>query len=175
MLVVAILAVLAVVAVPSFVRYMRRAKTSEAVTHIDQMFRGAVVYFSTPRVDPTDSQRLADCVFPDPAPPTPAASCCDPAVDADRDGRCDATTAAAWDTPSWQALSFAMRDHHYFVYSADSAGANDDAMFTATANGDLDCDGEMSTFRRRGLGSVAQRGECAVRSGVSFVVEKETE
>jgi hypothetical protein len=53
-----------------------------------------------------------------------------------------------WSDHTWSALSFQINDEHYFVYSFDSSGTLTAANFTATANGDLDCDGTFSTFQR---------------------------
>jgi len=175
MIVVAILAILAVVAVPSFVKYMRRAKTTEAIQMLEHIFRGSVTYFSSPRTNPDGT--VADCMFPDDAPPTPADSCCEGGVDSDADGRCDAAAESVWAADAWQALSFQMTDHHYYVYSFASQGINDAATFSAQANGDLDCDGDLSTFKRSGLGvtSGGARGECSVRSSHSLFMSSETE
>src|SRR5436190_1960572 len=49
MIVVTILGVLAAVAIPAFLRYMARAKTSEAVINIQAICDGAVSYFNNER------------------------------------------------------------------------------------------------------------------------------
>ncbi len=59
-------------------------------------------------------------------------------------------TAGAWDTPTWQALAFAIDDPHWYSYQYDSSGVGSNAMFTARAVGDLDGDGVLSTFERSG-------------------------
>jgi len=178
MIVVAILAILAVVAVPAFIKYMRRAKTTEAIDQLDKIYKGSVTYFQSPKADPTPGQedQLLPCQFPVTVAETPADSCCN--NDADGDGRCDAAAETVWNDASWSALSFEMKDHHYFVYRFDSSGTGADAVFTASAFGDLDCDGTMSTFRRVGLGvtnAADTRGECSVKGSAAFIKEKETE
>jgi type IV pilus assembly protein PilA len=51
MIVVAILGILAAIAIPAFVTYVRRSKSAEAVTNIDNMFKLAAAYYS-----PTNKQ-----------------------------------------------------------------------------------------------------------------------
>ena len=46
MIVVAILGILAAIAIPAFVTYVRRSKSTEAVTQIDQMFKLAASYYN---------------------------------------------------------------------------------------------------------------------------------
>lgn len=53
----------------------------------------------------------------------------------------------AWN-PTWRALQFEIEDEFYMSYSFISSGVGEDAMFTARAEGDLDCDGESSLFER---------------------------
>ncbi|HMI94388.1 MAG TPA: prepilin-type N-terminal cleavage/methylation domain-containing protein, partial [Polyangiales bacterium] len=47
MIVVAILGVLAALAIPSFTTYVRRSKSSEAVTNLSQLFTSAAAYYSS--------------------------------------------------------------------------------------------------------------------------------
>ena len=62
MIVVAILAILAVVAVPAFIKYMRRAKTTEAIDEIDKIYKGAAVYYTTPKINQAGAK--LPCQFP---------------------------------------------------------------------------------------------------------------
>lgn len=176
MIVVAILAILAVVAVPAFIKYMRRAKTTEAIDQLDKIYKGAAYYYTTPKVD-SDGVKLP-CQFPIPTALTPvAASCCDAAIDLDADERCDADPDAWSDADGvWAALSFEMRDQHYFQYKWDGAGTLDSAEGTATAHADLDCDTIMSTFQRMAFADPdARQSECSVQGSAAFYVEQETE
>jgi type IV pilus assembly protein PilA len=147
MIVVAILGILAAVAVPAFIKYMRRSKTSEAVGKLAMIFKSAVNYYSeekparTADTDPIPNQ------FPVDQGKTPGDTCCGNPGDKCKGGDHD---AAAWDTPTWNALNFGMAEPHYYVYSFDSTGVHKDAAFTARANGDLDCDGTFSIFERSG-------------------------
>ncbi|MEZ4265243.1 MAG: prepilin-type N-terminal cleavage/methylation domain-containing protein [Myxococcota bacterium] len=178
MIVVAILAILAVVAVPAFIKYMRRAKTTEAIDELDKIYKGAALYYSQPYV--TLAGVKLECQFPANQGVTPVeGTCCSTGggagPDANGDDRCDADPDL-WSTDVWSGLSFQISDEHYFVYSFDSSGTLGDATFTATANGDLDCDGISSTFQRMGFGDVqATKAECGLHGSAAFYVEKETE
>ena len=177
MIVVAILAILAVVAVPAFIKYMRKAKTSEATLQLDRIYEGAVTYFQTPRADNTGVPIL--CQFPEAQGITPdEGTCCADkgGPDTDGDGRCD-SNPEIWDNAPkvWAALSFEMDDQHYFVFAFDSAGEVLDATFTASAYGDLDCDADFSTFKRFGKASKnSTRAECNVE-GMRPFMDKEAE
>lgn len=147
MVVVIVLGVLASVAIPAFVKYIRRARTSEATEKVSLIFRGSVTYFynvntSVKRgVDGTAMQ----LVFPVSQAPTPATSCC-----GNPDGMC-LESANVWDTPTWVALDFGMIDPHRYRYSYAAEGEGQGANFTSRANGDLDCDGVESIFERAGI------------------------
>jgi type IV pilus assembly protein PilA len=51
MIVVAILGILAAIAIPAFVQYVRRSKSTEAVTNVDNMFKLSASYYT-----PTEKQ-----------------------------------------------------------------------------------------------------------------------
>jgi prepilin-type N-terminal cleavage/methylation domain-containing protein len=176
MIVVAILAILAVVAVPAFIKYMRRAKTTEAIDELDKIYKGAAVYYTTPKISKAGAK--LDCQFPISQGITPLELTCCNALggpDADKDERCDADPDV-WTQPSWSALSFQMNDQHYYVYAFASEGTLGAAKFTASAYGDLDCDGTQSTFQRLGFGDPkATHAECALQGSAAFYVENETE
>ena len=133
------LGVMAAVAIPAFIGYIRRAKTSEAEERISAMYRSAVRYATTERT--SNGGQLQPPSFPASTPLTPSKRCC-----LNPDGRCQ-PDPSVWNHPSWQALSFEIRDPHYFQYQFISDGRS----FTARAIGDLDCDGITSTFERAGI------------------------
>lgn len=79
--------------------------------------------------------------------------------------------APVWRTDAtWAGLSFAMSDSHRYSYQYDSSRTGDGATFTASAFGDLDCDGRFSTFVR--FGAVVD-GE--VRPSNGFYIQNEWE
>ncbi|MBM4345388.1 MAG: hypothetical protein FJ100_18610 [Deltaproteobacteria bacterium] len=168
-----VVGVLAAVAVPALHKYTRQAKTSEALVHLQDLRRAASAYFTAPQVDKLGN--ALPCRFPTPAPVTPAGtSCCDPALDKDGDKRCDANPTL-WDVPAWQALSFARGDRHYYQYAFDSSGEGNAATYTATAYGDLDCDGVFSTFQLTGKGQVDASGACEAAAPTEIVRDNEFE
>lgn len=77
-------------------------------------------------------------------PLTPATDCCTEGNDGDR--RCT-PNIAYWSATPWPDLDFAVEQHHYFQYSYTST---DGKAFTATAVGDLDCDGHRITYTLTG-------------------------
>lgn len=181
MIVVAILAILSVVAVPAFIKYMRKAKTAEAIDMLDKIYKGAVSYFTSPRVeDGSAGQTFAPCKFPSShtAVYPLGVSCCSLGIAAG-DSRCPANPNA-WDEPIWSVLLFAITDAHYFQYKFDSAGEDNTAQFTAHAQADLDCDGNFSTFQRYGKGGIANQGsafggECTITQGAALYLYNEVE
>jgi len=142
MIVVAILGVLAAVAIPAFTKYMRRAKTSEAVEKLSYLYRTSSAYYSPDHNELGVNGAPLPHQFPDSAPPTPSAI--SRAVQL-RD------PVGTWETPTWRSLGFAIADPHYYSYQYDSVGAGVNAQFTARALGDLDGDGTCSTFERSGV------------------------
>ncbi len=139
MIVVAIIGILAAVAIPAFLRYIKRSKTSEATQNVGSIYRGAVAYFEAEHT--TRSGSIIAKQFPASVGPSPATSSL-------QNGQKIAPTPASWDAASWQALSFAIGDPHYYVYQFESSGTSNGAGFTARAHGDLDADGTYSTFER---------------------------
>jgi len=179
MIVVAILAILATVAVPAFIKYMRRAKTTEAIEKLDLLKKGSGTYYSKPLVDKTSNTKIA-CQFPAKQTVTPVqGTCCSSnglgGPDTDNDDRCD-SNPNAWNSTVWSALSFQINDQHYFVYTYDSSGSLAAAKFTANAYADLDCDGTKSTFQYVGAGDPqANYAECSMVGAPAFYSDNETE
>ena len=139
-------------------------RTNEALENLDKISKGAAVYYATPHV--LDTGQKLPCQFPANVKSSPAASCCAPEIDTDGDGRCN-FKAESWMDPSWPALSFSFfaEDQHRYVYEVKSSGTLKDAKMEIFAYGDLDCDGEMSTFKRTLLGDPqANFAECAMQS-----------
>jgi len=67
------------------------------------------------------------------------------------------STAAEWNQVGWACLRFSMTDPQQYSYNYQvSATTGDGATFAATANGDLDGDGTLSTFTMNGQIVAAQ-------------------
>jgi type IV pilus assembly protein PilA len=146
MIVVAIIGILAAVAIPAFIKYIRKSKTVEATEGLDKIKTGAKQYFQADHYD--TSGNLLRKQFPASVSLTPATRCC---ADSDTAPKCNAD-ASDWNVAGWRELHFQLSDPHYFNWSWGSAGTNTGSTFTATAEGDLDCDNTRSSYRI--LGSV---------------------
>jgi type IV pilus assembly protein PilA len=140
MIVVAIIGILAAVAIPAFLRYIKRSKTSEATQNVGSMFRGAVAYFEAEHTGRTGAVKSKQ--FPTNVGPVPA-------LTALVNGQKVVPVSSDWNDASWQALSFAMGDPHYYAYQFTSSGTSNTSAFTARAHGDLDADSTYSTFERQ--------------------------
>lgn len=139
-----IVGILAMVAIPSFIRYQRRMMTTEAFDELQTMYKGAATYYATAYL--TANGRLSGCQFPRTQGLTPTESCCTAGNDANGDTRCDANQDA-WNTDAWSALSFEMRDKHYFRYGfTNNHKALKDAQATLYAHADLDCNGDAGGY-----------------------------
>ncbi len=156
-----------------FQAYQNKAKASEAIDVLDRISRGATAYFQTSHFSTETGDKLPR-QFPASAPATPAKSCREAAADKDGDGRCD-VDFSAWGAPTWAALMVEMSEPHYYVYAFDATGTGAEATFTATAFGDLDGDGVLSTFQRAGKAKVEDDGYTTVEMVKGMFVENELE
>lgn len=139
MIVIAILGVIASVAIPNFLKYIMRAKTTEATMNVRKLFDGSAAYYLTDRYGPTGAPIPNQ--FPASVGPMPSPATLGPQK--------VATSVTLWDAqPSWVALNFAIEDAHYFAYQYRSEGENNTSNFTAYAFGNLDGDANFSTFGR---------------------------
>lgn len=145
MVVVVIIGMLASVAIPSYIKYLNKARTTEARTMVKVMYDGARTYYlensQFPGVDGTDTG------------PTPAlGTCCLTG------GQC-LPNPALWTDEVWINLKFSMADAHLYSYRYNSPlVAKQGASFYGRAYGDLDCDGRNSTFSMHGAVESAYAG-----------------
>ncbi len=166
-----LLGVAAAVAVPAFIKYMRKAKTVEAIDMMDRMYKGAANYVSTPRLDAAGAK--LPCAFP-PSGAIEGKKCCE-----FPDQKCPADPAV-WAGSPWSDLNFQMTDPRFYRYEFKSEGTGTNAKATIVAHGDLDCDGIESTFEMQ-LTATAATGEpgpgateCVVQRG-AFYTEHDAE
>jgi type II secretory pathway pseudopilin PulG len=152
--------VAAAVAVPAVLRYQNRSRTTEATMNVRRLYDSAVSYYDSDHVLP--SGEFLPPQFPASIPRTPAEVPCGTRQEPDR---------ATWAAPTWEALNFAIVGPHYYSYQFDSAGVGVGATFTASAFGDLDCDGILSTFVR--VGEVSEGNE--IRGGAGLFQRNELE
>ena len=120
-------------------RMARERLTNEAIISGHRLATGSENYYTSDRRDEAGGA-LAHR-FPDSTALTPAVVPC---------GEPHEPSDGEWSGGTWAALHFRIDDPHYYAYQYDSAGIGPDATFTATAFGDLDCDGFFSTFVRSG-------------------------
>ena len=131
--VVAILGVGAAIAIPKFMSYMRAPDQTEALVQLEKL-RGLVLqlYAKGARYPIGTAATL------------PTKSCCEFPEDT-----CPVTPQAAWFAdPTWAALGFWVDEPHLFQYAY--ASDPDGQTFTATATGDLDCDGNKIVYTLAG-------------------------
>lgn len=129
----------AAVAIPAFLRYISRSKTVEATMNVRRLYDSSVSYYDAEHATATGN--IVPPQFPTSIPLTPAEIPCGEAV---------MPNARDWDHPGWEALNFSISDPHRYSYQYDSSGERIGSTFTASAFGDLDCDGVISTFVRVG-------------------------
>ncbi len=149
----------AAVAIPAFTKYIARSKTSEATTNVNAIARGVQAYW-------IEHRALPAAAGPSPRQKPGAAKL--------------APSKADWDQPGWKAVAFAMADPHYYQYELRIGG---DAAkkkgkkkcggqwFEAIAVGDLDGDGTVSRFVKRGR----VNDKCELELEPSVAITDETE
>lgn len=117
-------------AVPAFFRDLQASKLSEPVNGLRTILANAVAYADG---------RPQDISFPPSAPQTPA--------EVPR-GIQVTEPENAWEHLTWKSLRFRIDGPHAFAFRYDSTfdPATQIMRFTATAHGDLDGDGTVSTF-----------------------------
>ena len=122
------------VAVPSFLRNLSASKLAEPIEGLDRMVSSAVAYAA---------RHPQEISFPPSAPLTPA--------EVPRGVRV-VDPSEAWQHLTWRSLDFRFETPHAFSFKFDSEidPVTQVMRFTATAHGDLDGDGLVSTFEVRG-------------------------
>jgi hypothetical protein len=122
------------VAVPTFVRNLSASKTAEALDGLSSLSRVAV---SRAEANP----------HPDSFPPSVGLT-----PEEVPKGLKVKDPPGTWDHLTWRALDFRMDHEHAFSFRFDSSveTGSQVARFSARAHGDLDGDGNLSTFEVRG-------------------------
>ena len=143
------------VAVPAFFRNLSASKLSEPIEGLDRMVTNAIAYAEG---------RPQDISFPPAAPLTPnqvprGIRAVDP--------------PEAWEHLTWRSLNFKFEEAHAFAFKFESHfdPATQVMRFVATAHGDLDGDGLLSTFE---VGGERKPGEPA-RVLPGMFVDREVE
>jgi hypothetical protein len=122
------------VALPAFFRNLSASKLSEPIEGLDRMVTSAVAYAEG---------RPQEISFPPSAPLTPG--------QVPRGVRAK-DPPEVWEHLTWRSLGFGFEEPHAFAFRFESEldPATQVMRFVATAHGDLDGDGMLSTFEVRG-------------------------
>lgn len=176
LIVICIIGVLAATAIPAYMKYIRKAKTTEATLNIKKLQEGAVSYYHEERVASGSAVPI-----PKQFPKTPATAIA-PVLGACCPAKCS-PISALWADPSWQALKFGMSDPHYYSYEYNGTaagvgtipasgsvakaladGTTPTTFFFASAYGDLNCNGTYSTFEM--FGAIDKDGSITTSAGL---------
>ncbi len=166
MIVVAIIGILAAVAIPAFVKYVRRAKTTEALMNIRKMFDSSVTYFETDHADSAGAVLAPQ--FPTPVGQTPGTSATQFCTATPGNPQKWKPSTSTFVGASWQALNFGVDDPMFYAYSTNTGSSA--SIYNLLANGDLNCNGTWSTFQRT---ATATGGGVQGGAGVYIVNELE--
>jgi hypothetical protein len=113
---------------PAFLKNLRASRLTEPLDRLG---------FIASRATALAAGRPVEFAYPGSAPLTPATV---------PRGELLADPPGTWDHPTWRSLGFRFEEPHAFSYSFESANGPEHSTFRATANGDLDGDGNLSTF-----------------------------
>jgi type IV pilus assembly protein PilA len=139
MIVVAIIGILAAVAIPAFMEYMKKSKSSEASLNLNKIGKNLKTEFQT-----TSSFIIGSAALLPVAPGgATGANCCGGTGGGTTvNNKCTPAAGAFQADTVWADLEFQMAEPSQYQYSY--SGAATTAL--AYAIGDLDCDGNSSTW-----------------------------
>jgi prepilin-type N-terminal cleavage/methylation domain-containing protein len=163
MIVVAIIGLLAAIAIPSFSRYVRKARTAEAVGHLNKQWSGSLTYYEADHAIANGAVLTKE--FPGPTAGWAAASECGCLTG----GRCTGNNPIWSSDAVWSTLNFSLSDPHNYMPGYSASGTARNAQFTAFAKGDLNCNSTLSTFSR--TGSINGQGD-VTGSRIPFIVNE---
>jgi type IV pilus assembly protein PilA len=162
MIVVAIIGVLAALAIYGVRKYLLNAKTAEARTALGRISKDAGTAYERERMDPSrmdlGSDRAAGHVL------CPSAGNTVPANANLIQGEKYQSDPGDWDdadtTGGWVCLKYTMQDPQYFMYNYTASGTGVDGDgYTASAQGDLDGDGLLSSYTLTGTVQTGNNGD----------------
>ncbi len=146
--------------VPAFIKYTRKGCVSTIRSESMDKIKGlARQYYVTDHWD--SNGNLLPKGFPVRIPMTPSTGpTCEPKL----------TPIPEWDKAGWGPLHFAITEHHRYAFEFWGNGlTGTEAVYTARGYGDVDCDGEWSTWELRGSidneGSVKVIGPIIINQG----------
>jgi Tfp pilus assembly protein PilE len=141
----ALAALLATLGMYGLARYVRHAKTAEAIGNVSAIAQAAGTFY-----DGSDGRQPAG-TKPEQAKAMrhfpPSARQTVPADAAAVKGKKYQSAIGDWSTAPWLDLQFKITQPQCYAYNFEASGAGATATSTITANGDLDGNGMISTFR----------------------------
>jgi type IV pilus assembly protein PilA len=156
MIVVAIVGILAALAIYGVTKYMKSAKTAEARNSLGQLSKDASAAFNREKMDSAILAASKSTAVSNTLCQSATAKVPDSKTKIQ--GSKYQSAASEWNDDSakkgWQCLKFSMNEPQYFMYGYAHTGVTtgaDGGGFDATAEGDLDADGNLSTFKMSGL------------------------
>jgi type IV pilus assembly protein PilA len=164
MIVVAIVGILAVLAIYGVRKYIANAKTAEARNSLGQIAKDAATAVEREKgsqaiVNPGNSSALMRSFCAN-ATPVPSGGKAPP-------GQKYQSQISDWggdSTSGWQCLKFSMEEPQYYEYEYTATDTSPTTgAFTAFAHGDLNGDGNSSTFTVQGS---AQSGAIAISPNI---------
>lgn len=147
MIVVVIVGILAALAIYGVSKYMLNSKTAEARNSIGQMAKDGVTAYQREGMAPDvlvpgNSTGVVNVLCPTAAAKIPTGK-------AAIAGQKYQSSPVEWSAAGWQCLKFSMDAPQYYMYNYTMTGADGGTVgdnFVASAEGDLDGDGALSTF-----------------------------
>ena len=140
-------AVIAALAMYGLGRYVRHAKTLEAVGSVHAIAQAAVVFYNeSDSTQPAGGAKAASHAmrhFPASSRGTV------PQAPDDVKGKRYQSTRADWSPSPWRELNFSIPQPQFYRYGFESAGTGRASLASATAEGDLDASGASSLYRQR--------------------------
>jgi hypothetical protein len=113
---------------PAFFRNLRASRMAEPMDRLG--------YIAT-RATLIAAGRPVESAYPASAPLTPASV---------PKGELVLDPPGTWEHPTWRLLDFRIEEPHAFSFAFESENGPEGSRFRATARGDLDGDGNLSTF-----------------------------
>lgn len=128
-------------------RYVRHAKTAEAVGSVKALAESGARFYETSDANQPAGTKPEAAQAMRHFPSTSRSSV--PADLKDIRGRRYQSSLADWSSSPWIELRFSIPQPQYYAYSFESSGRGGEAQAAASAQGDLDADGVLSTYRLR--------------------------
>ena len=164
MIVVAIVGVLAALAIYGVTKYVANAKTAEARTAVNRMAKDATSAYYKEKMAGSVLELGGVAVATNEL--CASASATVPASADSIKGQKYQSSPAEWNPAGddqktgWKCLGFSMTDPQYYMYDYQAETVTGTgASFTASAQGDLDGDGVLSTFSMTGTVAADETGE----------------